>query len=91
MKKIASIIALSVLLLSLALAGCSAPLPEGSADVADLTASVKGVSWPEAPDAVDNRLQKALFDFSWDFLQEAAKTRAMCSSPRIGISALSMT
>lgn len=92
MKKIASIIALSVLLLSLALAGCSAPLPEGSADVADLTASVKGVSWPEAPDAVDNRLQKALFDFSWDFLQEAAKNEGnVFISPASVYLALSMT
>ncbi|HHX74079.1 MAG TPA: serine proteinase inhibitor [Firmicutes bacterium] len=82
----------TLLLVSMALAGCSAVLPPRGDDYTDLTTLVKGVSWPEAPDSIDNKLQKALFDFSWDLFQEAAKNEGnVFISPASVYLALSMT
>jgi serine protease inhibitor len=73
----------------ISLTGCTSANITGSQD---LMLSVKGVSWPDAPDKLDERLQQALFDFSWSLFQESVKNEGnVLISPASVYLALGMT
>ena len=56
--------------ITLILAGCS-EYSNLNNSKGDLMSTVKGISWPAAPDRIDANFQKSLFDFSWTFFREA--------------------